>query len=118
MLKKGAKWKRVDNKREYIRRTSYIIAEYAVREGTFRDVIKNLGASGLFVRTDRKISVDQSITLKFPLFEFDEIIEVSGKIIRAEQSGFTVSFFNPIEDLISENGQFPQIVHEADRPSK
>ena len=45
------------NNRQYPRRTAYIIAEYIVIEGSFRDIIKNIGAGGLFIRTDRKIAV-------------------------------------------------------------
>jgi len=61
LLRKGIKQKRIDNKREYARRTSFIIAEYTIQEGTFRDVIKNHGAGGLFIKTGRKIKVGQPI---------------------------------------------------------
>ena len=35
--------------RSHQRRTAYIVAEYTVKEGVFRDIIKNMGANGLFV---------------------------------------------------------------------
>jgi hypothetical protein len=115
ILKKGIRKNPVINQRNYSRRPTYIVAEYYVHEGTFRDVIKNLGPGGVFVKTDRKIGVGQTITLKFPLFDFDDEIEVAGKIIRAQPGGFTVGFYNPIDELINDDGQFPDIVHEADR---
>jgi hypothetical protein len=46
-----------------------------VLKGTFRDVIKNIGAGGLSVRTNRKVVVGQPITIKLPLFNFDSYDE-------------------------------------------
>ena len=97
------------------RRTSYIISEYTVKEGRFRDIIKNIGAGGLFVRTSRKVAVGQPITLQFPLFNFEQTIQVTGTVSRIEPMGFTVIFDNPIEGLICKEGHFPEIVHEGDR---
>ncbi len=103
------------NREPHSRRTSYIIAKYSVKEGTFRDVIKNIGAGGLFVRTSRKIAEGQSITLEFPLFQFNNTVEVSGKVVRTGSNGFAVAFDELLEVLISKNGQFPEIVHEIAR---
>lgn len=101
------------------RRTSYIITEYTVNEGRFRDIIKNIGAGGLFVRTSRKVAVNQPITLRFPLFDFEQIIEVKGIVSRIAQTGFAVTFDETIDGLICKKGHFPEIVHESDRsPSK
>ena len=105
------------NRRRYNRRTSYIVAEYTVKEGTFRDVIKNISAGGIFVWTERNIAVDQSIRLRFPLFHFEETIEVSGTIVRKDIKGFSVAFDAPIDRLIGRHGQVPDIVHEGNRSS-
>jgi hypothetical protein len=103
------------NRHKYPRRTAYIIAEYTVNEGTFRDIIKSIGAGGLFVRTSRKIGLGQSIKLEFPLFQFDQIIRVSGIVIRREPDGFAVAFDELLDDLIGKNGEMPEIVHESGR---
>ena len=104
------------NHRKYPRRAAYIIAEYTVREGTYRDVIKGIGAGGLFVWTSRKIADGQSIRLAFPLIHFSSVIRVSGRVTRKTPDGFAVAFDEPIDDLIcEEDGQFPPIVHEGDR---
>ena len=105
------------NRQEYTRRTSYIITKYTVKEGTYRDVIKNIGAGGLFVRTSRRISMAQSIVLEFPLFEFEKIVQVAGTVIRRDADGFAVAFDEPLSDLICKDGNFPDIVHESDRSS-
>jgi hypothetical protein len=103
------------NKRQHPRQASYIIAKYTVIEGAFRDVIKNIGAGGLSVRTYRKIAVGQPISIEFPLFAFENIIKVSGRIVRRDLNGFAVTFREPIHGLICKDGRLPEIVHENDR---
>ena len=101
--------------RQYSRRTSYIIAEYTVLEGTFRDIIKNIGAGGLFIKTLRKVAIGQPITVKFPLFNFDQIVESAGRVVRRDPDGIAVTFNSPIDGLVCKEGHFPEIVHEGDR---
>ena len=103
------------NQRQFPRRAAYIIAKYTVREGTFRDIIKNIGATGIFVSTSRGIAQGQSIELQFPVFEFDNLFQVKGRVVRATQKGFSVVFDQPIEGLICKEGHFPEIVHESNR---
>ncbi len=104
------------NQRDNPRRTAYIIAEYTVREGNYRDILKNIGADGIFIKTQRKIAQGQPIAIEFPLFRFEEIIKAKGMVVRSGPSGFAVKFDHPISDLISADGQLPDIVHESDRP--
>lgn len=97
------------------RRPAFIIVEYTVKEGTFRDIIKNIGPSGIFIGTQRSIASDQDIVLKFPLFSFEELIEARGRVVRSGPHGFAVSLDTPIRDLIRKDGQLVDIVHEIDR---
>jgi hypothetical protein len=106
---------KVPNRQEHPRRTAYIIAKYTVREGSHRDVIKNIGATGLFIKTSRRIALEQEISLEFPLFHFDKIIKITGKVIRRNNEGFAVKFNEPLKGLVCKNGEFPEIVHESDR---
>jgi len=89
--------------------------EYTVKEGSFRDIIKNIGATGVFINTWRRIAEGQSIELKFPVFEFENQLQVKGKVVRRVQNGFSVMFDQPIDGLICKEGHFPEIVHESDR---
>jgi hypothetical protein len=104
--------------RRHQRRTSYIIVEYTVKEGVFRDIIKNIGAKGLFVRTKRTIAEGQEIKMKFPLFRFDHVIQARGEVVRSTPSGFAVTFDTPIQELIGQDGELPPIVHEIERIQK
>ena len=103
------------NQRQFPRRAAYIIAEYSVREGTFRDIIKNIGATGLFIGTWRKIVAGQPIELRFPVFEFGNPLRITGTVVRCSTKGFSVTFDEPIDGLICEEGEFPDIVHESER---
>ena len=106
---------RIPNNRHYPRRSAFIIAEYKLKEGTYRDFIKNISADGLFIRTWRKFVAGESIVLKFSLFQFDNTIQVYGKVVRNDQDGFAVTFDEPIDGLICKDGHLPEIVHEGDR---
>ncbi|MDX2490940.1 MAG: PilZ domain-containing protein [Desulfosarcina sp.] len=106
---------RIPDNRQYPRRSAFIIAEYKLKEGAYRDFIKNISADGLFVRTWRKFVAGESIVLKFPLFQFDNTIQVSGKVVRNDQDGFAVTFDEPIDGLICKEGHLPEIVNEGDR---
>ena len=104
-----------NNRRKHPRNASYIIGKYKVLEGTFRDVIKNIGAGGLSVRTNRKVAVGQPITIEFSLFNFDSVMKVTGRIVRRDLAGFAVTFNEPIHGLVCKEGHFPEIVIERDR---
>jgi PilZ domain len=106
---------RADNQRQHPRRASFIIVEYTVREGRFRDIMKNVGANGMFINTQRAIDEDQPVWLEFPLFEFDHLIKASGQVTRCTANGFAVAFDKPIPGLICKEGHLPEIVHEMDR---
>ena len=113
---KNAMNQRSDRKqRRFPRRAAYIIAQYTVREGTYRDIIKNIGATGIFVSTTRGVASGQAIELEFPVFEFENQIRVKGTVSRSSRKGFSVVFDRPIEGLICKEGHFPEIVHESDR---
>ena len=107
--------KRDHNQRHHPRQTAFIIVEYSVNEGTFRDIIKNIGAKGMFVNTTRTIAENQPISMRFPLFEFEHPIQVAGRVTRCTVTGFAVTFDRPIDDLICQEGHFPDIVHEINR---
>ena len=103
------------NQRQYPRRAAFIIAEYTVKEGSFREIIKSIGATGVFINTWRRIAEGQPIELKFPVFEFKNQLRITGMVVRSNRKGFSVVFDEPIEGLICKEGHFPEIVHEGDR---
>lgn len=103
------------NNRLYDRQASFIIVEYSVIEGKFRDIMKSVSAGGMFINTQRSVAENQAIELKFPLFNFDQVIHIHGRVIRKEANGFAVLFDNPLSDLLCADKELPPIVHEIDR---
>ena len=104
-----------NDQRKHTRKAAFIIAEYTTKEGTFKDVLNDVSADGLFVSTWRRYEYGESIVLKFPLFSLDHIIQVRGKVIRNESDGFAISFDEPIQGLMCKEGYFPEIVQQSDQ---
>jgi hypothetical protein len=100
--------------RGFKRRSSFIIAEYKVKEGVFRDIIKNIGPGGIYIGTRRAIAGNQDIILKFPLFSFQKQIEARGRVVRSGSQGFAVTLDPPIDTLTGKEA-LANIVHEMDR---
>lgn len=100
------------NQRRYPRLAACIMARYRVIEGAFQDVISNVSAGGLSVKTHRRIAVGQPISIEFPLFDPDHTIRVAGRVVRNDGIGFAVTFNEPIHGLICKAGHFPEIVNE------
>jgi Tfp pilus assembly protein PilZ len=101
--------------RQYSLRTAYIMTEYTVLEGTYRDFIRNIGTGGLFISTDRKVAVGQPIAIEFPLFTVDNLIEIRGRVVRKDPEGVAVTCGEAMEGLICKEGHFPEIVHGSNR---
>ena len=95
--------------------TTRLNAECTVLEGTFKDAIKNIGAGGLFFGTGRSIAIGQPITARFPLYNFDNIIQAAGRVIRRDPDGFAVTFNEAIEGLVCKEGHLPEIAKDTDR---
>ena len=105
----------IRNQRQYPRRATFIVAEYTVLEGTFQDIVGNIGAGGLFIKTKRRIAVGQPILTDFPILEFKNTIQVPGRVVRIDPNGFAVTFTEAVSGLIRKEGHFPEIIHEDER---
>ena len=99
-------------RRRHPRLATYIIARYTVKEGMFRDVIKNISAGGLYITTMRDIAVGQSIELEFPLFDVERNIRIRGKVVRRDEHGIAVAFDELLEGLSDEDGGIARIVDQ------
>jgi predicted RNA-binding protein YlqC (UPF0109 family)/Tfp pilus assembly protein PilZ len=102
----------VREQRQYPRRAALIVAKYTVMEGTFQDIIGNIGAGGLFIKTKRRIAVGQPILTDFPLLELKNTIQVPGRVVRIDTNGFAVTFTEVVAGLVHKEGHFPEIIGE------
>lgn len=94
----------VPNNRRYPRQTALFSSKYTVKEGTYRDLIRDIGAGGVFVCTRRKIDQGRSINLQFPILAFKIRFSLMGKVVRCNPNGFAVMFDEPIDEKLFREG--------------
>jgi hypothetical protein len=87
---------RVRNQRQYPRHAARFSAKYKVEEGTFRDLVTDISAGGIFVATRQKIKQGQSIELQIPVPVINNRLPVFGKVVRSDVTGFAVMFAKEI----------------------
>jgi len=93
-------------RRQYPRHTALYHAKYTIKSGTYRDLISNVSADGIYINTWRTIKHGQRISLRFPVMAFDRRPEVVGSVVRSQDRGFAVMFDNPIEEMVCQEGQY------------
>ncbi len=108
--------KTIANRRRYPRHTALFSAKYTLKSGTYRDLVRNVSAGGIYIVTRRTIKDGQRISLRFPVLAFDKKPSVPGTVIRSQYRGFAVMFDNPVEEKICLNGQVPHLEIEQDQP--
>jgi len=83
-------------KRQYPRRPALFEAKYTIGSGTYRDMIGNVSAGGIYIHTHRSIGDGERISLRFPIVAFDRKPIVTGTVVRSQDRGFAVRFDNPV----------------------
>lgn len=94
------------NQRRYLRHRVLFSIKYTVKEGTFRDLIDNIGAGGIFVSSRRKILPGSPISLQFPILAFGKRLSLMGAVVRCNSNGFAVMFDEQIEEKTYKKGRF------------
>jgi len=94
-------------KRRYPRRTALYSAKYTVKSGTYRDLIGNVSAGGIYIYTRQTVKDGQRINLRFPIVAFDPRPSVMGTVVRSQYRGFAVMFDTPVEERSCQTGHFP-----------
>ncbi|MGD9310742.1 MAG: PilZ domain-containing protein [Desulfosarcina sp.] len=103
------------NRRQHLRHSAFFSVRYTVKEGTFRDLITNIGAGGAFISTRRHVNLNQTVSIRFPTFAFEKQFYAKGIVVRQNSSGFAVSFNAPVDEKICHEGQPPGILSERNR---
>jgi len=92
------------NNRQYHRHTALFSSKYTVKEGTFRDLIKDIGAGGVFISTRRHVDQGRPINLQFPILAFKKRFSLMGKVVRSNAKGFAVMFDEPMDEKLFNDG--------------
>ena len=105
----------IAHRRQYPRYATVFSTKYTVKEGTFRDLIRDIGAGGLFINTRRKIALGRKINIQIPVFAFGKRLSVMGTVVRCETDGFAVKFREAIALGVFQEGRFPGSVDPVNR---
>lgn len=109
--------KTIANRRRYPRHIALFSAKYTVKSGTYRDLVRNVSAGGIYIMTRQTIQDGQRISLRFPVLAFDKKPSVTGTVIRSQHRGFAVMFDHPVDEKICQDGQSPHVEIEQDQPA-
>lgn len=78
--------------RRHQRRPWTVPIDYSTDDQSYKDIIKDISASGLFIETQMPFSVGRDVKMKFRLNEGRKLIQISGEIVRVASQGIGVKF--------------------------
>ena len=94
------------NRRRYPRHAALFTGKYTAKEGTYRDLVKDIGPGGVFVCTRRKMVQGRTINLQIPILVFEKRLSLMVTVVRCDAAGFAVMFDKPIDQKIFNAGDW------------
>ena len=82
-------------------------AKYTVSSGTYRDLVGNVSAGGVFILSRRTVLPGQRISIQFPIFALHSKPSVKGTVVRCQEHGFAVMFQRPVHGRICPADFYP-----------
>jgi Tfp pilus assembly protein PilZ len=76
--------------RKFFKNDQKITVECRTIKSQFRGWIQDISSSGVFISTDKVLSVGQELAMTFTFPDSKETIRASGEIIRSTNSGVAV----------------------------
>lgn len=102
------------NRRQHPRRPARFSVKYTVQSGTYRDLVSNVSAGGVYIETRRKILSEQKISLQFPVFALKSRPSLLGIVVRSHDEGFAVMFDKPFVNRFCPDDHFSEDDPEKD----
>ncbi len=78
--------------RKYSRKDFLTIIDYNVGDRYYRDFIRDISGSGVFIKTSQTFSVGQTISMTFMSPNDQKPFKINGEIVRANNDGIGVKF--------------------------
>lgn len=91
-------------RREHPRSGAYITVDLTSVNATFRGLIRNVSAAGVFVLTEEPLALGEAVSLAFPVPDSREMIRVSGVVTRLTEEGAGIRFESQLDALIRHRG--------------
>ena len=84
--------------RKYPRSPCSMETNYTIDDSGYKDLIENISAGGVYIKTNHTHSLGQVVTMTFMLAGHFKSITVTGKIIRISDQGFAVKFNRELQE--------------------
>ena len=81
-----------NEKRRFPRIPCSAPVEYSIRDRIYRNLSRDISATGLFIETWLSFSVGEKLTLNIPLSDSNKNFQINAKIVRAVRQGIGVVF--------------------------
>lgn len=88
-----------DEKRAYPRKHASVYAICETKNANFRNFTKNVSAGGVFIETDKTLSIDDDLFMTLVHSSFETPIRSNGKIAWVDSNGAGVKFDKTISRM-------------------
>lgn len=91
LLKTLDDWGHAGSRKNH-RKNLVIPIDYSTEDRSFKDVIKDISSSGLFIETRMPFTTGRDIKMKFRLNKGRKFFQIAGEIVRVTPQGIGVKF--------------------------
>lgn len=83
--------------RDEIRKPYINEIEFETKGRKYKGISKDISVSGIFIQTDAPVSVGNTVILRIPYTDNQDMIRVPAEIIRKDDTGIGLEFLNKSE---------------------
>jgi len=89
-------------RRRHTRKPFITVVDFASQGRAYREFIKDISGSGVYIQTSRPFSVGQDVVLTFPFPNSQKHVKITARIARVNDAGIGVQF-----DMKGSRDEFP-----------
>ncbi len=90
----------LQERRKHPRTSCFKVVGYATHDYTDMEYIQDINAWGVFIRTNKTISIGENISVTIPITNEQKSIKIIGEVVRASSQGIGVKFKIGIDDAV------------------
>ncbi len=79
-------------RRRHTRKPFITVVDFASQGRAYREFIKDISGSGVYIQTSRPFSVGQDVVLTFPFPDSQKHVKITARIARVNDTGIGVQF--------------------------
>jgi len=89
----------IEEKRKYPRRSAFIRVDCSSARCAFTDFVQNISAGGVYMETQLPFFVGQELSMSLSLTDAEDLIKITGKIVRVDPKGIGIQFNEILESV-------------------